>query len=310
MNRHYEVLEKIHFKIEFTREEKLFLCSDPLRLKSVDVGEFLIREGDTDRGLLLLLQGQFNVFKQVQPHMILGTLHAGSFCGEIAWFTGQPRTASVVAIEPSLALQISYEHISFYDPYLIIKIYYNVLFDLIKRREQLNQILFKLADLERSKFGGSALISPVGHLRGIPFFANFTEDEVQTIRMQSDYETIGADGYIYKEGEHSNSFFILLKGSVMVTQNRNPELALVTLGSERFFGVTSLFGEGTQSCNLIALDSCEGLRIPLDAFNELSIELKIKLCWQIVINVINRLVPLNIAKIKLEHMEGKMWFGG
>ncbi|MBF0271254.1 MAG: cyclic nucleotide-binding domain-containing protein [Magnetococcales bacterium] len=305
------ILEALHFSQEFTEAERAVLCSDRMGVRRVNPGDVLIREGERDRDMWLLLQGVFHVLKQTQPDRPLGILRDGSFCGEIAWFTGQPRTASVVAAEPGLALRLNFEESQHYPPELLIKFYHNVLADVMGRKTILHETLFKLASLEQECSGGMGFCSPVGDLQGFAFFEGFTPQEEQTLRgLKPGLETIAPGGFIHRAGEHYDSFFLLLKGSVMVTLRQDPELVLVTLGSERMLGLDSFFKDGRHEANHVAMENCQGLRIGLDAFRGLDPLFRLKIYWRMALTLVNRLAPLNLARIKLEHMEGKMWFGG
>ncbi|MEO5331611.1 MAG: cyclic nucleotide-binding domain-containing protein [Magnetococcus sp. YQC-5] len=311
MNDLHTLFADITFPCMFTAEEQELLCTLDMGVKSVAAGETLIQEGARDRDLWLLLAGHYQVIKKVQPGFPLGFLQAGSFCGEIAWFTGEQRTASVVAMEAGLALRICYKKNHLYGEELLLKIYHNTLTEVMGRLDAMNKLLFQLAELEKQHFGGSLLASPVGFFKGIPFFDYFTEDEVNLIRgMTPGFDRVRRGEYIFKEGDDDNTFFVLLQGNVMITLNADPRLILVTLGPERVLGMDTLFRAGPKRANVIALERCEGLRISLDCFQTLDPAFKLKLYWQMALNFIDRLTPMNIAKIKLEHMQGKMWFGG
>lgn len=304
------ILEALHFSREFTTEERALLCSDMV-VRRIEPGDLLITEGARDRGMWLVLQGECHVVKRTQPNLPLGLLGPGSFCGEIAWFTGQARTASVVATQPGLALQLSFEGMHDYPPSLLIKIYHNLLADVINRKEILHDTLYRLARLERDQFAGGSLGSPVGFLRGFSVFEGLTREEEETLRaLPPGVEFIRPGGYVFREGESYDTLFMLLKGSVKVTVQRDPALVLVNLGAERLLGLDSLFRNGLHSANHVAVETCEGVRIGLAGLHALDPALQLKLYWRMAVTLINRLAPINVARIKLEHMEGKMWFGG
>jgi CRP-like cAMP-binding protein len=86
-----------------------------LRRVSVDRGEVLIRQGEQGDDLFLVLAGRLAV-RVDHPD---GTateaneMEAGDVVGEMALLTGQPRSATVVAIEPSELARLSrqdFEH--------------------------------------------------------------------------------------------------------------------------------------------------------------------------------------------------------
>ncbi|MBF0614460.1 MAG: cyclic nucleotide-binding domain-containing protein [Magnetococcales bacterium] len=304
------ILEALAFPQPFSEQESALLCAGQ-GVQRMEAGDVLIREGARDRDMWLVVQGGCHVVKRMQPNLPLGTLGPGSFCGEIAWFTGHARTASVVAFEPGLALRLSFDDIDNYPAGLMLKIYHNVLADVINRKEVLHDTLFRLASLERERYGGGVTGSPVGFLRGFSMFEGLTPEEAGVLRaLPPGVEFIRPGGYLFREGERYDTMFLLLKGSVKVTVLRDPALALVNLGAERLLGLDSLFRDGVHGANHVAVETCEGIRIGLAEFLALDPVFRLKLYWRMALTLINRLAPINVARIKLEHMEGKMWFGG
>jgi CRP/FNR family transcriptional regulator, cyclic AMP receptor protein len=78
-----------------------FLSVNYLQAESV-----LIREGDADRTLFILAEGQLRV--QAQGHEI-AHLQPGTVVGEGAFFSGQPRSATIVSTMPGVAWSLSWE---------------------------------------------------------------------------------------------------------------------------------------------------------------------------------------------------------
>ncbi|MBF0127158.1 MAG: cyclic nucleotide-binding domain-containing protein [Magnetococcales bacterium] len=299
------------FQQPFTLAEESYLCGHDKNLKTLEAGEVLIQEGARDRDMWLLIKGRFVVIKKVQPNFPIGSLQSGSFCGEIAWFTGLPRTASVIATEPGLVLRLRYEDLDGIDPALLLKIYHNTLADVTQRKNLMNQVLFRLAGLERTYYGADGIHSPVGYIKGDPFFVGFTPEEERQVRaLPSGPERYRAGEMIFREGAGYDSFFLLLRGSALINLNQDPGLTLIHLGAERVMGMDVFFSGGQQGCNIVAVEQCEGLRISLEAFHTLDVSCKLKFYWQMALHLISRLSSFSVAKIKLEHMEGNMWFGG
>ena len=71
-------------------------------------GEALLREGAASRALYLVVSGRFHVYEQgaSRPVAEIGT---GSSIGEIGFFSGSPRTATVSAARDSLVLRLKRE---------------------------------------------------------------------------------------------------------------------------------------------------------------------------------------------------------
>jgi NTE family protein len=79
--------------------------ADRIEFVSVARGELLLREGDEADALYLVLSGRFQVFRKgsTEPMAEIG---AGYPIGEIAFFAGGPRTASVRAERDCLVLKV------------------------------------------------------------------------------------------------------------------------------------------------------------------------------------------------------------
>jgi SulP family sulfate permease len=84
-----------------------------LERKPVPEGTVLIRQGDPSEDVFVLASGRLSV-EMVTPEgtrMRLRTLRPGVVVGEIAMYTGVPRTADVVAEVPSVVLRLSRDSI-------------------------------------------------------------------------------------------------------------------------------------------------------------------------------------------------------
>jgi small-conductance mechanosensitive channel len=73
-------------------------------------GETVIRAGDEGASMFVLHNGrvQVQVTENGQPRAV-AVLNEGDFFGEMALFTGEPRTANVVAVEETEVLEIGHE---------------------------------------------------------------------------------------------------------------------------------------------------------------------------------------------------------
>jgi len=70
-------------------------------------GETIIRAGDTGASMFVVHEGAVEVrVEQNGQRRTLDTLHEGDFFGEMALFTGEPRTADIVAVEETEVLEI------------------------------------------------------------------------------------------------------------------------------------------------------------------------------------------------------------
>lgn len=86
-------------------------------------GEIIIRAGDEGSSMFVVHRGRVDVqiADNGRPHTV-ATLQEGDFFGEMALFTGEPRTASIVAAEETEVLEIGHEamkHLFDTDPDLV-----------------------------------------------------------------------------------------------------------------------------------------------------------------------------------------------
>src|SRR2546428_3716660 len=72
-------------------------------------GETVIRAGDPGSSMFVVHNGRVSVqvSENGKPRTV-ATLNEGDFFGEMALFTGQPRTANVVAVEETEVLEIGH----------------------------------------------------------------------------------------------------------------------------------------------------------------------------------------------------------
>jgi CRP-like cAMP-binding protein len=72
-------------------------------------GEVVIRAGDPGSSMFVVHNGRVRVqvSENGRPRTV-ATLNEGDFFGEMALFTGEPRTANVVALEETEVLEIGY----------------------------------------------------------------------------------------------------------------------------------------------------------------------------------------------------------
>ena len=79
------------------------------RFYRIDRGDLIIREGDQGERFYLIYQGTVKVVTNKDNQQIeLSRLSRGAIFGEIAFLTGQPRTASVVSIDAAELIDLSY----------------------------------------------------------------------------------------------------------------------------------------------------------------------------------------------------------
>ena len=92
-----KLLNRIPFFSNFSEDNKRSLAESDSFFTPFNAGDFLIREGDTDNALFIIVKGSATVTKNSLPGYNLATLSAGAVIGEISFLTNRIRTSNVVA---------------------------------------------------------------------------------------------------------------------------------------------------------------------------------------------------------------------
>lgn len=90
--------------------------------KYFNIGETIIKEGETSEGLFVLLQGKVGVYKK--DLSVAEIKQRGTVFGELGLILGIPRTATIQALEPTFVLfvKLSLEELVLHYPQLTRKI--------------------------------------------------------------------------------------------------------------------------------------------------------------------------------------------
>jgi CRP-like cAMP-binding protein len=75
--------------------------------RRIRAGETLIREGEIDRSLYLLSEGRLEVL--LGDALRLAVIEPGSVVGELAFLDGQPRSATIRALEDGEFVRLGFE---------------------------------------------------------------------------------------------------------------------------------------------------------------------------------------------------------
>lgn len=100
-------LESISFFSETLSSPELDVLADYARRVEFDPGSALIREGDLSDSMFVIVSGNVTVsVHDMENSRAVATLGPGQLAGEMALMTGAPRTATVAAETPVVALEI------------------------------------------------------------------------------------------------------------------------------------------------------------------------------------------------------------
>jgi CRP-like cAMP-binding protein len=275
----------------FSREE----VRAAFRTFEVGPGEALLAEGETDRSMLILLEGELVVSL---GGLEISRIHPGQTAGEMALFgTFDRRAATVTTLTEARALLIDDEGIK----YLRLKgnpvarlLEVRALGTISHRLRDTNEDIARMATsgpVEAPRARGflsrvaTALgISgdlprtpppdPVEALRSTPGFVGRDPEILASIAARLDVMAIPMGDTIIEEGSPAKDAYIVASGRVGVFRTIAPgrTLRLASLGPGYAFGQVALADDGLRSATCRALEPLYLLHIPGDVYHALVLE--------------------------------------
>lgn len=183
------------------------------QILKVSANTRLLQQGERTRDLYILLNGQLGIYRVMGPSQrerqaILGS---GSLFGERGFLLGQARSADVYSLTDSEVLKIPF--LPEYD-------------QLIKtdRAQTLQHRFWVLQALTSSDF-----------------FSSLPSDSLDSLIFSGRLCQTGAHQVLFREGQAGNSCYILIQGSVVISQN-GQNINILNQGS--CFGEISLLMSG------------------------------------------------------------------
>jgi len=231
---------------------------------SIAAGEILYVEGDAATSACFLIDGELEALKALPGGGAaqVGTIGPGSMIGEMALVTSGTRSATVQAIKPSTALTVSYY---FFHAALdqmsvpAFKILRSVIHSLTGRLGELQGRILEQWDCEaynpptyasapkswlpeespeRARSFDYRPFLPV-----VPFFANFTESEIDLVAARARVVELPRGEFLYREGATAEACYILVRGAIEISVVRDRRYQLSICGPGRLCGANALIAE-------------------------------------------------------------------
>jgi CRP-like cAMP-binding protein len=208
-------------------------------VRQFDVGQVIVREGDKGGSLFVIVSGRVQV--QVGARE-LATLRDGDFFGEQAILTDFPRTATVVAGEPTQLLEFS--------------------------RALLSELVANSPDVLRTllRFFRDRLLDRL--LGSSPLFSTLNPTDAHALAERFLFLELEPKLRVVREGERAPGLFFLLAGEAHVMRGAT---RLATLGPGDVFGEMSLLAGGGAIANIVTGSKCWALELPRKDFQEIMV---------------------------------------
>ncbi len=206
----FELIEQLS-----DQEAMDFLCRG--RLCRINEGSEVVRQGEVESTFHLILEGSMRVEMDSGEHqrVTLGRLDAGRFFGEVACVYRLPRSATVIATEPSLVLEFSALTIN----------------QLIQRSPLAGDALLRVIQ--------ARMVSAMSHSH--PAMGEIPNDDRQWLVEKSELLEFDDKAVIVRQHEMGRQWYILVHGKANASIRRaSGEKISVPLGSGAIFGDLSL----------------------------------------------------------------------
>lgn len=100
----------IHPKRGAARKQQQGRSATPPKVVVLNKGDVLFKEGERSRGMYILQEGSLRLYKKKgQGFIELAVIHSGEVIGELAFFDGEPRSASAEALTSCKLIMVSFE---------------------------------------------------------------------------------------------------------------------------------------------------------------------------------------------------------
>src|SRR5688500_14254926 len=93
--------------------DRLALLAERVVACAFDAGEVIFRRGDPGGGLYLVIRGRVELFvtNTRGERLLLETVEAGGYFGELSFLDGEARSANALAVERTELLRLDREHL-------------------------------------------------------------------------------------------------------------------------------------------------------------------------------------------------------
>lgn len=226
--------------------ETLIHLLDELKRRSFREGDFICREGESGDSIYILSRGEVGVQSTGKGGVIadLATLDEGAFFGEIAYFTDQKRSASVMAKTDVEVLEL--------------------------QRDRLDRLTKDFPEVRAvlEQFYQERVLDSL--LARSELFASLSAADRKAVAAEFATRHARAATIVLLEGDPGDTFFFIRSGEVEVFRERGAEKVLLAkLGAGDFFGELAFLHQHRRLASVRTLSDCQFLVLQRDQVENL-----------------------------------------
>ena len=140
----FDKINKASFFSDFSTEEKRSFSEDRAMVKTFGKGEVIIREGDMDQCIYVILSGAASVTKNSASDIELNELGEGDMFGAFSLFIDSARTSNVIAKNEMTCFMIENSVITTLKPEVASKFKDQLYKALISKIDKMNRATFEI----------------------------------------------------------------------------------------------------------------------------------------------------------------------
>lgn len=128
----------------------------------------------------------------------------------------------------------------------------------------------------------------------LPFFKIFSEDEIKQILQFKNHVVHYSKGkVIVRENDIDLSLFVIIRGNVILTKNKKPQMKIATLAEGSVFGEVSFLNPLPRITNVVAATEVTVLKLNGEMFERLSPAIQGKIKDKVINILATRLDNIN-----------------
>jgi CRP-like cAMP-binding protein len=234
-----EELKKVPF-LRGLQPQVLETMLSEMRVIKSPPGIAICTEGQTQRSLFVMLQGQAAVIKKsgLPAPRKVATITDGAVFGEVGFFLGEPRTADVVTEKTSTVVRLKYQK----------EVFDRLISQQVARN--LQQRFWVIHALMKSKA-----------------FSAIPDDCFDALVFAGELKLIPAETFVFKQGDEGDSCYVIVQGNVVVVKDQQNVRVLEQ--GDSFGEVALLLNKGKRSAGVKSQKETLVLEIPAERFYHL-----------------------------------------
>ncbi|MGH9332435.1 MAG: Crp/Fnr family transcriptional regulator, partial [Vicinamibacteria bacterium] len=221
--------------------EELRSAASGMKRRFLSKGAVVFQKNDRTRSLCFVVSGTLEIRNEGKT---LDTAGAGQCLGEFAFLTGEPRNATVVAVEESEVLELGYETMQ-----QVVRSHPRVatVLDRMYHRRVLARVLAES-----------------------PLFEFLDAGERQRLASKFEFLQVPQGIQVVQKGSEDGALFLVKSGRVEIQGASG--VSLGAIGPNEFFGEVSFLTGVPRTATAVTAEDSEILRIDRDLLTELTVE--------------------------------------